>query len=51
VSAYVQTSRWLWQGNVFGFIFDFDQHVAPLFYNDHLHNYFLLLGQAVQASV
>ncbi len=47
----VRRSRWLWQGNVFVLIFDLVQHVAPLFYSGHWHNYFLQLGQVVRASV
>ena len=47
----VRLSRWLCQGNVFVLIFDLVQHVAPFFCSGHWHNYFLQLGQAVQASV
>ncbi len=47
----VRLSRWLFQGNVFVLIFDLVQHVAPLFCSGHWHNYFLQLGQVVQASV
>ncbi len=44
-------SRWLCQGKICVLIFDFVQHVAQLFFNGHWHKYFLLLEQAVWASV